>query len=90
MNTHGSYYLDLIIASCCRGVFFLSFVAVLAIMTGCGSTNDKDPRSFTLNGRVSADTRPLVAGSETSQTRNQQPIVGADEKSDSSLTKPPK
>jgi len=88
MKSHGSYHLDLFIAAAFRLCFLLSLLAIVALMSACGTDSTGNPRSFSLNGRVSADTRPISASGDTSVTRSPLPQRGVDEKSDSSLSQP--
>ena len=92
MKTRDGYKRDLYLSSMIRIALGLSLLAIAIMLSACGSTGSTGPHSFNLKGKVTADYQPAVqkddpAVGEVDQTRNQLPLRGADEKSDSTLKK---
>lgn len=84
MSIRDGYYTDLWIAFVLRSGLFCGILAILAIvLSGCSRSGPQD-----ILPSMSAVTDPIVGQGEDSQTRNQLPHRGCDEKSDSSLKKP--
>jgi hypothetical protein len=84
MSIRDGYYQDLWIAFVLRTGLFLSVMAILAmVVSGCSRSGPQDilPSMPAVNPQI-------AEGGEDSQTRNQIPQRGCDEKSDSSLKKP--
>lgn len=84
MSIRDGYYSDLLVAFVLRSGLFLGIVAILAmVLSGCSRSGPQDilPSMPAVNPQI-------AEGGEDSQTRNQIPQRGCDEKSDSSLKRP--
>lgn len=87
MGSRGHYDTDIVVSLLVRVLLYFAIMAVIPFMVaGCAKDG---PTGGRLNATTSAEYQQFPAGGSSDQTRNLQPQRGADEKSDSSLTKPP-
>lgn len=84
MQSYGSYKSDAALAFGFRLAVYLVIAGALAlVVAGCAKDGPQGGRFSTT---ASGEYQQLSAGGSIDQTRNQLPIKGTDEKSDSSLT----
>ncbi|DAD50382.1 TPA_asm: hypothetical protein [ssRNA phage Gerhypos.1_2] len=88
MRSRSIYDTDLAVSLVIRIALYAAILAVIPfVLAGCSTK--EGPQGGRFNATASADYQQLPAGGSSDQTRNPLPQRGADEKSDSSLTKPP-